>query len=254
VKTDIEAEPKTAGEIEADAETARAAQNPDPGAKRLFARRAKLQVQIARLTQKRRWISLGETINWLAAFNTQGFRGTIDNKAALSYAAELRDALCGGAFSRAIAGKSLPRVIILSDDQPAARFNSEDIDAVRKPKPGQRRKTAMYDDPPTLRTLIERLWVPRDLLLKLFQERQWPTPGWIETPRSQPEVSPLQDGYQIPESAAGGEQSEHARKTLWRKFPSGIIPKHHSMQQLANMVSSPAVGRDTVRRLLMPPK
>ena len=224
MKTDIEAEPKTAGEIEADAETARAAQNPDPGAKRLFARRAKLQAQIARLTQKRRWISLGETINWLAAFNTQGVRGTIDNKAALSYAAELRDALCGGAFSRAIAGKSLPRVIILSDDQPAARFNSEDIDAVRKPKPGQRRKTAMYDDPPALRTLIERLWVPRDLLLKLFQEKRWPPPGWIETPRSKPKTGKyllVMDRLALlfPEGVAGHVSRKLLRQDLIDKTP-----------------------------------
>jgi len=79
VKADIEAAPKTAGEIEADAETARAARNPDPGATRLLARRAKRQSEILKFKEKqkqgRRWVSLHAVIDWLAGLNGDGLRG-----------------------------------------------------------------------------------------------------------------------------------------------------------------------------------
>jgi hypothetical protein len=47
------------------------------------------------------------------------------------------------------------------------------------------RKAKMYD-PQVLRALIERFWVPRDLLLKLFQEKRWPVASWLNDPPPAP--------------------------------------------------------------------
>jgi hypothetical protein len=150
LNSDIEAEPKTAGEIEADAETARAAQNPDIGAKKLLARHATRRAQMAKLKGQRRLISLRETINWLAA--------------------------CNGAFMV----DSEQRVMMLADDQPATRFFNENVKAIR---PENAKRSKMYDDDPSmLRAVIERLWVPRELLLNLFHRKNWKTEGLFDLP------------------------------------------------------------------------
>jgi hypothetical protein len=176
LNSDIEAEPKTAGEIEADAETARAAQNPDIGAKKLLVRHATRRAQMAKLKRQRRLISLREAINWLAAFNAQGFRGPIDQDKALSIVAELHDALCNGAFMV----DSEQRVMMLADDQPATRFFNENVKAIR---PENAKRSKMYDgDPDMLRAVIERLWVPRELLRNLFHRKNWKTEGFFDLP------------------------------------------------------------------------
>jgi hypothetical protein len=176
LNSDIEAEPKTAGEIEADAETARAAQNPDIGAKKLLDRRARRKAGLAKFKEKQkrqlRWVPLRSPIDWLKEFNERGERCAPNERLAEIRTDEIWGALTGSDILFAkyqLGNNGFAHCLIEDDANPkgVSRFTADDIAGASK-------------DPQMISALIDRLWAPRELLLKLFQEKQWPIAPWLE--------------------------------------------------------------------------
>jgi hypothetical protein len=200
--------------IMADWESAIAALLPDPGGARLLDRRAKKSAQLLRFTEKqnrtRRWVPLSAAIDWLAEFTKRGERCTPNEALALTRTAEIWNAIRGDVLfpKYQLGGDDLPWCLIkgADPDHAISRFVVHDL-------------AAASDDPQMLRALIERLWLPRDLLLKLFQEKRWPVAPWLEQPpvRLLQEVTSNSAG-KSPNKAAGRLGKRGAKQKIeWRQ-------------------------------------
>jgi hypothetical protein len=112
-------------------------------------------------------VSLGVAVEWLEECNKELLTKRVN---------QLWKALSGETSTFRIGGDLLPSATIVQEDSspPMETFDAADVAAVLK--------SPMYRDPQVLRALIERLWVPRDVLLKLFQEKPWPIAPWLEAP------------------------------------------------------------------------
>jgi hypothetical protein len=110
-------------------------------------------------------VSLDAAIDWLEECNRELLTERIG---------KIWKALSGDVSIFKIGGDLLPSATMVHEDSslPVSEFNALDLAVARK--------TKMYDDPRALRTLIERLWVPRNVLLRLFEEAPWPIPPWLK--------------------------------------------------------------------------
>ena len=155
--------------IIADWEFAIAALNPDPGATRLLDRRDKKDAQLRRFKEKQkrqlRWVPLRSVINWLKEFNEHGERCAPNERLAEMRADEIWGALTGSdiLFAKYQLGNNGFADCLIEDDanpKAVSRFTADDMAGASK-------------DPQMISALIDRLWVPRELLLDLFQKKKW---------------------------------------------------------------------------------
>ena len=148
-------------------------------------------------------VSLGVAVEWLEECNKELLTKRVN---------QLWKALSGETSTFRIGGDLLPSATIVQKDSspPIETFDAADVAAVLK--------SPMYRDPQVLRALIERLWVPRDVLLKLFEERPWPIAPWLEQPpvRVLQEVTSNSAG-ESPNKAASWRGKRGAKQKIeWR--------------------------------------
>jgi len=191
LNSDIEPEPKR-GQDDFDH---------DAAVDRLLARRRKKTLQLLRFKEKqkrqRRWVPLRAAIDWLASFNSRGERTTPDDGKATLFSAEMWSALCGrDIFTNFQLGSNeLPWCIIegaADPDHAISRFTRIDL-------------VYASNDKRKLLALIKRLWVPRDPLLNLFQEKRWPVAPWLN---ELPAPAPVANTTSPNSVAAGPENLE----------------------------------------------
>jgi hypothetical protein len=111
-------------------------------------------------------VSLGDAIEWLAE---------LDEKLLFKRVSKIWKALSESHSAFQIGGELLPSVTIVHEDStpPIEPFNATDMASARKSK--------MYTDSRAMRSLLGRLWIPRDVLLGLFKQNDLPSPpSWIE--------------------------------------------------------------------------
>jgi hypothetical protein len=117
-------------------------------------------------------VSLGEAIEWLAER---------DENLLVKRISKIWKALSADKSAFQIGGDLLPSVTIVQEDSspPIEPFDASDVAAVCN--------SSMYKDPRALRLLIERLWAPRVVLQRLFQQNDLPFPPfWIDPPPKEP--------------------------------------------------------------------
>jgi hypothetical protein len=149
-------------------------QDTKPTFAQLVAAKAARRARIEQFEQKqRRWrnlVSLHEVFCWLSDCDD----------AQNATASKRIDIICRALSETQsifrIGGDLLPWAIIAQPDYspPISMFFASDIAAVRN--------SSLYPDSRALRRLIERLWVPREVLLKFFQEKLWMWPPCLDTP------------------------------------------------------------------------
>ncbi|CAL74407.1 hypothetical protein BRADO0463 [Bradyrhizobium sp. ORS 278] len=152
-------------------------------AKRARLRRSAIEKQdrlgrIARFaeTQRtcRRWISLGETLDWLTERSViRAGRPNSEEPTAYRFMTALLNALFTHRFSSKIGENWAPRVFMLDASQKLGRLGFGDIAAAAD--------TTMYRDPHIARAFVSCLWVRREDLLSVFNERGWEVPAWLST-------------------------------------------------------------------------
>jgi hypothetical protein len=213
-----------------DPETSRADQHASlewsakrPSFTKLVETRAEREAKISKFKeeqkQQRNWVSLRAAIDWRAKLNERGERTAALNEAlALKYLNEIWEALSGAADDCSVTfqlgAAHFPSCKIVNADQvdPVSDFSVSDLEELRK---GQK----SVDHLIMVRALIDRLWVPRTVLLSLFHEKQWlPVPSWLEQPsaRALQEVA-LNAAGKSPEKAGRHGKRGAKQKIEWRQ-------------------------------------
>lgn len=116
--------------------------------------------------------SLGEALEWLEEREPETLAKRVR---------KIWKALSADRSVFRIGGNLLPKVHIVQPDSspPIEPFDASDVVTVCN--------SPMYKDPRALRALIGRLWAPRDVLQKLFQQNDLPLPPfWVEAPPNLP--------------------------------------------------------------------
>jgi hypothetical protein len=217
-------------EIEADAKRRQDDHDHDVAVARVLAKWRMKADQLFRFkekqTRQRRWAPLGEIINWLAEINERGERCIPSEALALRRTTEIWALLRGDAFfpKYKLGGNDLPWCLIEDADpiNAISRFTALDL-------------AYASINPKMLRASVKKLWLPRSLLLLLFQEKRWPVPPGLNEP-AKPAVKPK-------------KHSERAKAEIFRKWRNGQdsnVPTEH--EDYAYMKRFGA-SRDTVREL-----
>jgi hypothetical protein len=155
----------------------------------LFARKNRRKNQIDRFADKqrryRRWICLEKALLWLCerALDRGEFQ-TIET-AEPRFIRALKAAVFEKQFNLQIDSASVPRILILHEDQDPGRFLQGDIDRARS--------VSTYNDVNIAKQLIVRLWVRGNQLRDLFLAHGWEVPNWLEPQEMNAEpISPIQ--------------------------------------------------------------
>ena len=90
-------------------------------------------------------------------------------------------------------------------------------------------------NPKMQRASVKKLWLPRSLLLLLFQEKLWPVPPGLNEP-AKPAVKPKR-------------LSERAKAEIFRKWRSGQGSNVPTEDEDYAYMKRSGVSRDTVREL-----
>jgi hypothetical protein len=174
------------------------AREPDHNATKLLDRRAGRKDRLAKFKEKQkrqlRWLPLRSAIDWLKEFNERGERCAPNERLAEIRTAEIWGALTGSdiLFAKYQLGNNGFAHCLIEDDansQAVSRVSADDIAGASK-------------DPQMISALIDVLWVPRVLLLNLFQEKKWPVAPWLNEP-SPPvaEIIPSNSAAMSPENS-----------------------------------------------------
>jgi hypothetical protein len=126
-------------------------------------------------------VSLSEAIKWLSRLDNRGTRSIDTDPDRLRNSVdELKDAL----FNGALGGDAAHPIIMVADDQDICPFTEEDISEAKHRPSDDPRKANMYDEIGPATELLNRLWVSRELLTKLFRKMLWRVPDWLASENS----------------------------------------------------------------------
>jgi hypothetical protein len=202
----------------------------DVAVARLLTKRRKKADQLFRFKERQRrqhrWTPLSAAIDWLAEINERGDRCAPRGALALRRTTEICALIRGDVLfpKYKLGGNDLPWCLIedADPDNAISRFTALDL-------------AYASINQKMLRATVKKLWLPRGLLLLLFQEKRWPVPPGLHEP-AKPVVKPKR-------------LSEKAKTEIfqkWRNGQGGNVPTED--EDYAYMKTFGA-SRDTVREL-----